>query len=115
MAKLIARQSSPDTGSDTEVTFKTARACTNERAIEYIELEDTPSKPTAIDPRKKFQTAVLAKIKSQHVEPSLISKATNIPESRLRSIIGSKPGVALFSDLVALAAFFEISVDSFFS
>ncbi len=115
MARLIARQSSPDTDFETEVTSKIARACTNERTIEYIELEDTSTKPTAIDPRKKFQAAVLAKIESQHIERSLISKATNIPESRLRSIIGSKPGVALFSDLLALAAFFEVSVDSFFS
>lgn len=67
------------------------------------------------DPRQKFQAAVLERMDSQHVEPSLISAATDIPESRLRSIISSKPGVALFSDLIALAAFFEISVDSFFS
>jgi hypothetical protein len=67
------------------------------------------------DPRQKFQAAILERMDSQHVEPSLISEATDIPESRLRSIIGSKPGVALLSDLIALAAFFEISVDSFFS
>jgi hypothetical protein len=67
------------------------------------------------DPRQRFQAAILERMDSQHVEPSLISQATDIPESRLRSIIGSKPGVALFSDLIALAAFFEISVDSFFS
>lgn len=67
------------------------------------------------DPRQKFQAAILERMASQHVGPSLISEATDIPESRLRSIIGSKPGVALLSDLIALAAFFEISVDSFFS
>lgn len=67
------------------------------------------------DPRRKFQTAILERMDSQHIEPSLISEATDIPESRLRSIVGSKPGAALFSDLIALAAFFEISVDSFFS
>lgn len=67
------------------------------------------------DPRQKFQIIVLERMNSRQLEPSLISAATNIPESRLRSIIGSKPGVALFSDLIALAAFFEISVDSFFS
>jgi hypothetical protein len=67
------------------------------------------------DPRHKFQVAFLEKIESHNVEPSLISKVTKIPESRLRKIMGSKPGIALFSDLIALAAFFEISLDSFFS
>jgi hypothetical protein len=67
------------------------------------------------DPRQKFQAAILERMDSQNVEPSLISEATKIPESRMRKIIGSKPGVALFSDLIALAAFFEISLDSFFS
>ncbi|PZR86797.1 MAG: hypothetical protein DI537_27755 [Stutzerimonas stutzeri] len=67
------------------------------------------------DPRQKFHAAILERMDSQNVEPSLISEATKIPESRLRKIIGSKPGIALFSDLIALAAFFEISLDSFFS
>ena len=66
------------------------------------------------DPRQKFQAAIVERIDSQHVEPKLISEATDIPESRLGSIISSKPGVALLSDLIALAAFFEISVDSLF-
>ena len=67
------------------------------------------------DPRHKFQIAVLERMESHNFEPSLVSKATKIPESRLLKIIGSKPGIALFSDLIALAAFFEISLDSFFS
>ena len=64
------------------------------------------------DPRQKFQTAVLERMDSRKLEPSLISEATKIPESRLKAIIGSKPGIALFSDLIALAAFFEVSLDS---
>ena len=67
------------------------------------------------DPRQKFRTAVLERMDSRKLEPHLLSEATKIPESRLRTIMGSKPGVALFSDLIALAAFFEISIDSFFS
>ncbi len=74
-----------------------------------------PDESSEEDPRQKFQAAILERMDSKHVEPSLISEATDIPESRLRSIIGSKPGGAMLSDLIALAAFFEISVDSFFS
>ena len=77
-------------------------------------MEGTPSSPAEVDPRDKFRTALLAKIESQRIEPSIISKGTNIPESRLRSILGNEPGFALLSDLLALAVFFEISVDSFF-
>ena len=66
------------------------------------------------DPRKKFQIVVLEKMDSLQLEPRLISMATSIPESRLRAIIGNKPGEALFFDLLALAAFFEVSPDTFF-
>ena len=70
---------------------------------------------TEEDPQRRFQAAVQRRMDSSKVDPSLVSKATKIPESRLRTIMGSEPGVALLSDMIALAAFFEMSLDSFFT
>lgn len=39
-------------------------------------------------------------MRSQQIDPSSVSEATNIPESRLKRIIGSEPEVADVGDCV---------------
>jgi hypothetical protein len=67
------------------------------------------------DPRTKFQAAILERMAQRDIEPEHLSALTSIPTSRLMLILGGRPGAALLSDLIALAVFFEISVDSFFT
>ncbi|MEP6869564.1 MAG: hypothetical protein ABJA20_13715, partial [Novosphingobium sp.] len=63
----------------------------------------------------KFRKAVLERMESGKIEVGLLSQHTKVPEIRLLQIMDGKPGAALLSDLMALALFFEISIDCFFT
>jgi hypothetical protein len=54
-------------------------------------------------------------MEDRNVDAGHLSEVTKIPKHRLLTIMSSGPGAALFSDLIALATFFEISIDSFFT
>lgn len=71
--------------------------------------------PNEVDPRRLFRAAVVEKMLDGHLKLGDLSAATNIPENRLLAITGDKPGAALLSDLVALALYFDVSIDSFFT
>ena len=74
-----------------------------------------PNATSEEDPRQRFRTVVLERMESGKIEARLLSQLTKIPEIRLLQIMDGTPGAALFSDLIALAIFFEISIDRFFT
>jgi hypothetical protein len=67
------------------------------------------------DPQLKFRATVIERMEDWNVEAGHLSEITKIPKHRLLTIMSTGPGAALFSDLIALATFFEISIDSFFT
>jgi hypothetical protein len=83
-------------------------------AMQRNELQ-MPNTTTEEDPRQRFHTVVLERMESGKIEARLLSQLTQIPDNRLLQIVNGKPGAALFSDLIALAFFFEISIDRFFT
>ncbi len=65
-----------------------------------------------VDPRSRLSDMVREKMRQDQIDVDELSEQTGVPAHRLRQIVEGQAGVALLSDMVALATYFGSPVDS---